>query len=249
MLLPATGQHISDVHDLDIVPVLFDIALQMHEAAEVCGDEIISAAVYRVEHFLFAHTDGDRFEFHGEGAAKAATYFAIIHFFDLQAFYVRQKLAWPFLDAAFPQSPTGIVVSAGTLQGSAEVGHMQHIREEFREFVEIFAQQLYIVMRSRIVEQLAVVITDEARAGAAGRYNVIVCMEVFEKLGSHRAAFILVTGIERGLATTGLLCVIIHVTSQLLQHFYHVESGFGEELVYEAWYEKLYVHAVSVSDS
>ena len=126
---------------------------------------------------------------------------------------------------------------------------MQHIRQEFGEFVKVLFEQLYIVVRGGVVEQLAVVIPYKACTGAAGRHDIVVRVEVFEEFGGNGAAFILVACIESRLSATGLLCIIVHIAAQLLQHLYHIESRFREKLVYEAWYEKLYVHAVSVSDS
>jgi hypothetical protein len=67
-------------------------------------------------------------------------------------------------------------------------------------------------------------------------------MEVFDEFIGNGAGFIPVSCVKSRLSATGLVGIIFNVTSQFFQHLHHIEACFREQLIYEAWNKKLYVH-------
>jgi hypothetical protein len=61
--------------------------------------------------------------------------------------------------------------------------------------------------------------------------------KIFEEFRANVPGFVPEPRIEGRLTTTGLIGVVFHFHPGPLQHFHHIESRLGKQLIHEAWYE------------
>lgn len=241
-VLPAAGQHIRNVHCFHAKALVADVSVEVHEAAMVCGDDAIRTGLARVAYFLIGHADGDGLKLHGEGAAEAAAGLYILHFHYFKAFHMAEQAAGLFLDLAFTEAGTAIMISCPGVEFGAEIIDLQNVHQEFGEFESAFFQVFYFVMVGGVIKEFGVVITDEAGAGGAGGHYIIGSAEVFKEFGADFLAVFPEAGIECGLSAAGLVGIVFNGATCFLQHFHHIESCLRIELIYEAGDEKLNLH-------
>src|SRR5688572_16600938 len=119
----------------------------MHEAGVVGRDQVLCTGGHCILHFLFAHTNGDGFEFNGERTTKATAGFYIIHFSKLQSFYISEQFAWLFFDTAFAEACAAIMISGFAIEGGAKVFDLEYIDQELRQFKKTFTYIHHFVMK------------------------------------------------------------------------------------------------------
>jgi hypothetical protein len=230
-------QYIGDMHRLYLVALVTDIPVQVHQAGKIGRDDIIGACLQGIIDFLIGHRDRDRFEFNGKAASESATGLIIFHFDQLQALYLRQQLTGFFFDLAFPQRGTGIMIGGLSLQGGARILDPQCIHQEIREFKDPFLQLLYRVVEGGIIEQGGIIVLYKARAGSARYYDRVRTRKILDELGAYLPGFIPETRVESRLATAGLIGIVFHRDTGLLQHFYHIKSRLRVELIDKTRYK------------
>jgi len=81
------------------------------------------------------------------------------------------------------------------------------------------------------VEHLRIIVAYHAYAGCTRGHHIAAVLKFMNQLGGHLLALVAVTGMERRHPATGLLGIIIHPTTYMLQYLNHVHGGLGEILV------------------
>src|SRR5258708_2369145 len=129
------------------------------------------------------------------------------------------------------------MISRFPMQGSSRIFNAQDIDQEIGEFEDPFLKIFYIVMDRGIIEQRGIIVPNKSHAGGAGSYNIIRAGKILYELRADIPGLIPEAGIKSRLAAAGLLRIIGHLHTHLLQHLDHIEGSLGIELIYKTWYE------------
>jgi len=97
-------------------------------------------------------------------------------------------------------------------------------------------------MQATIVEKFAIIVFDKASTTGTGHYHVVGFFKIFQKLLANNTGVIPKTCVESGLSAAGLVFIIANGAPRLFQHFGHIETGFGVQLIDKARDENVYVH-------
>jgi len=231
------------VHGLYRQVVGIYIALYMHEAADIGTDHVLCTGVHGILHLALCHTNGYGLVLNGEGAAKAAAGLALLHIEEGKAGDVLQQHARTGAYAALAQGAAGIVVGGLGMEGGANVLYLEYLGNELGKLERIAGDLVAEQVVRPVLEHLAIVVADEAGAGAAGADDVGFFLKILQELAGYVGSLVVVAGIVGGLAAAGLVFVVRYLTAEFLEYFDHVHPCVGIKLVDKAWYEKLYVQS------
>jgi hypothetical protein len=173
------GEDIGDVHRTDGISFVPDIAIEVHEAGKIGGNDVVGAGLKGVVDLLIRHGHRDGFEFDGKAAAEPTANIGVDHLQQLQPPDFRQQFARLFADAAFAECGTGVVVGSFTIEAGADVFDTEDVDKKGGELEDAFLGVADVVMQGRIVEEGCIVIPDKADAAGRRSYNIVGAGKIF----------------------------------------------------------------------
>jgi len=92
------------------------------------------------------------------------------------------------------------------------------------------------------VKHLGIIILHHVHTRTPGRNYVPVVLKFTNQFLANLFAMVTITFMKSRKATAGLVGIIIHTTTNMLQNFHHVKGGLGVELVDVTGDEYIYYH-------
>ena len=232
-----TRQYVGDMQGADLVSLIADIPIQVHEAGKICRNDIIDPCLQGIVYFLVGHSNGNRLEFNGKTSPETTAGLHIVHLHQLQSLYMAQQLPRLLFDLTFPEPRTGIMIGGLSVKARPHVLHAQGVDHELGKLENSFLKIFYGIMKGGIIEEGGIIVPDKTHAGCTGHYNGIASRKIFDELGADFPRLIPETGIEGRLTTAGLIGIVFHLDPRPLQHLYHVEGCLRIKLIDKTWYE------------
>src|SRR5262245_28232357 len=146
------GQHFGDMAHFDRAALALQLAGDVHQAAEISGQQGVSAAGRDIGGLALDHAVGNVGELDAERAAEAAAGIGLRELGDLHALDLAEQGAWLRLHVHLAQAGAGIVIGDPRRECRVDAD-LRHLDQELGELIGARGKRLRLGRPLRIVGQ------------------------------------------------------------------------------------------------